>query len=410
MAVQTVSAQDVIVKKDGSTILSKVMEVNTADIKYKKFSNQNGPTYTIGITDVMAINYENGEKDEFSVAPIQSSNQSASGLGNNTFSVNPNLVEDNLALVREFNQRELVYTGDDTDKKAWALVYIIGMKEGSIMETSELKASFSTKKYISRRKLGFTSKMTEPKLIDLEDTHPMVSAIGFEYMKMIVTLTNKSNKTIYVDLANCFVMQNGLAKPYYVPSATSTSQSSTSGGAINMGAVAGSIGVGGALGTLAGGVTMGGSNTNTSTTTTYSQRIISIPPMSSISLDPQDIGQGEDNNNKNEQKYEILKPYIPFLLKNDYMSESKKSYRINMERWKRGQKLDLPIVENAAPLSVHLTYSLDEQLSSTQSMRADFYLRQIMGANRHGINVDFTKIDKSQDPFIFCSTNDYLKK
>ena len=32
-------AQDVIVKTDGSTILSKVLEVNTNDIKYKKHSN-----------------------------------------------------------------------------------------------------------------------------------------------------------------------------------------------------------------------------------------------------------------------------------------------------------------------------------------------------------------------------------
>ena len=38
-----VSAQDVIVKKDGSTILSRVLEVNQNDIKYKKYSNQNGP-------------------------------------------------------------------------------------------------------------------------------------------------------------------------------------------------------------------------------------------------------------------------------------------------------------------------------------------------------------------------------
>ena len=35
-----IQAQDVIVMKDGSTIISKVLEVNAADIKYKKFSNQ----------------------------------------------------------------------------------------------------------------------------------------------------------------------------------------------------------------------------------------------------------------------------------------------------------------------------------------------------------------------------------
>ena len=32
-----VAAQDVIVKKDGSTILSKVVEVSDTQVKYKKF-------------------------------------------------------------------------------------------------------------------------------------------------------------------------------------------------------------------------------------------------------------------------------------------------------------------------------------------------------------------------------------
>ena len=62
-----VAAQDIVVKKDGSTILAKVLEVNQDNIKYKKFSNPNGPTYTIGLSDVMAVNYENGEKDTFNV-------------------------------------------------------------------------------------------------------------------------------------------------------------------------------------------------------------------------------------------------------------------------------------------------------------------------------------------------------
>ena len=36
-------AQDVIIKKDDSTILAKVLEVDGTNIKYKKFSNQSGP-------------------------------------------------------------------------------------------------------------------------------------------------------------------------------------------------------------------------------------------------------------------------------------------------------------------------------------------------------------------------------
>lgn len=61
-----VSAQDVIVKKDGSTILSKVLEVGQTEIKYKRFDNQDGPTYTIGKSELQAINYQNGAKDTFS--------------------------------------------------------------------------------------------------------------------------------------------------------------------------------------------------------------------------------------------------------------------------------------------------------------------------------------------------------
>ncbi len=56
-------AQDVIVKKDGSTITSKVTEITESEIKYKKYSNQNGPTYVIGRNEVNYINYENGERE-----------------------------------------------------------------------------------------------------------------------------------------------------------------------------------------------------------------------------------------------------------------------------------------------------------------------------------------------------------
>ena len=47
MFMGNISAQDVIVKKDGSTILSKVMEVGSTEVKYKKYSNLDGPLYTI---------------------------------------------------------------------------------------------------------------------------------------------------------------------------------------------------------------------------------------------------------------------------------------------------------------------------------------------------------------------------
>ena len=63
--VQLSYAQDVIVMKDNTTILSKVTKVSQTEIEYKKWSNLDGPTYTINKSEVSSVNYENGDRDVF---------------------------------------------------------------------------------------------------------------------------------------------------------------------------------------------------------------------------------------------------------------------------------------------------------------------------------------------------------
>lgn len=58
-------SQDVITQKSGEDIQAKILEVNQTEIKYKKFDNQNGPTFTLLKSDVLMIRYENGTKDIF---------------------------------------------------------------------------------------------------------------------------------------------------------------------------------------------------------------------------------------------------------------------------------------------------------------------------------------------------------
>lgn len=58
-------AQDIIVLKDGSTIISKVIELGLSEIKYKEFSNLQGPERVIARKNVMRIDYENGEEYSF---------------------------------------------------------------------------------------------------------------------------------------------------------------------------------------------------------------------------------------------------------------------------------------------------------------------------------------------------------
>lgn len=76
-------AQDVIVMKDGTTIISKVLEIGTTEIEYKKITNLDGPTYKMLKSDIHAINYENGEKEIFSTIEndnIQSINKNENDL------------------------------------------------------------------------------------------------------------------------------------------------------------------------------------------------------------------------------------------------------------------------------------------------------------------------------------------
>ena len=59
------AAHDVVLKVNGDEIEAKVTEVGLTEIKYKRASNLSGPTYTIPITEVFMITYNNGEKDVF---------------------------------------------------------------------------------------------------------------------------------------------------------------------------------------------------------------------------------------------------------------------------------------------------------------------------------------------------------
>lgn len=61
-------AQDVIVKKDGSTVVCRVIELTSSEIVYKKWSDLNGSNYIMNRSDASAINYQSGKKVNLSEA------------------------------------------------------------------------------------------------------------------------------------------------------------------------------------------------------------------------------------------------------------------------------------------------------------------------------------------------------
>lgn len=67
----TMYAQDIIVTKDSQRIESKITEVDDTNIKYKKWSYQDGPVFTIKISNIAAIIWANGEVESFDIETIE---------------------------------------------------------------------------------------------------------------------------------------------------------------------------------------------------------------------------------------------------------------------------------------------------------------------------------------------------
>ena len=199
---------------------------------------------------------------------------------------------------------------------------------------------------------------------------------------IVTTIKNNTERTIYVDLGNSFFIRGDQATAYYTPSATSVSSVSGSGVGVNAGAVAGALGIGGTVGKLAGGVNIGGGSSSTTTSVTYSQRVVAIPPMSSKKLDYQFLFDGYSCNGLVVSRISKWYPIFPeFVFKDE--NGKKYDYQVGETHY---------YTEKDAPLrfSVQVSYSYTEDCTSIKSMRVNMYARQILGFKSGKVNFNGT--------------------
>lgn len=63
------NAQDTIYFDSGApVVIAKILEVNPTNLKYKKYSNTEGPTYTVERGEIEKVVYANGEIERYSAA------------------------------------------------------------------------------------------------------------------------------------------------------------------------------------------------------------------------------------------------------------------------------------------------------------------------------------------------------
>lgn len=72
------TAQDVIFLGANDSIVAKVLSVGTSEITYKKWSNLEGPDYSISVNQIAAIRYANGTYDFFNSKNTSSQQETSS--------------------------------------------------------------------------------------------------------------------------------------------------------------------------------------------------------------------------------------------------------------------------------------------------------------------------------------------
>ena len=68
LSISLVKAQDIIVLKNADEIQAKVQSIGQNEVSYRKWSNLEGPIYTLYKSQILFIKYANGEKEIFSAA------------------------------------------------------------------------------------------------------------------------------------------------------------------------------------------------------------------------------------------------------------------------------------------------------------------------------------------------------
>ena len=371
LAAINVAAQDVVVKKDGSTILAKVLEVNQDNIKYKKFSNQNGPTYTINLSDVMSVNYENGEKEDFN----NRSTTNDANQGNEAKEIIKDAAPNNAELLNLYaKDYHLNPSYKLKDKETLSGIAFLSFSNTSILSNDEIEI------FLER------DQTQHP------DQSLGVGSNSSPLFRYDIVLKNKTNKSIYVDLANCFRTTNlGVSYCYYSSDIITENKESTSGGSFNLGGITNAAGIGGVAGSLANATTVGKSNATSLSKTHINQRILQIPPKGRACLSKFEYVTEKKATSLTFGKYELLNQGEEFFF-SEYDSHDRpvansfkldcKTLPLNIGPVKMGEERKFTIDNSPYTANYHLVYSAKEDFSEYSVLSPTLYINKIIGLRK----------------------------
>lgn len=248
------SAQDVIVRRNGDEIQARVLAVSDSGIDYKKWSNQDGPTYTLSRDDVFMIKYINGDKDVFGdeSRPVVQKETSSPGY------VAKAPASNNAELIRKYRPEMRVKTEPSEKPSKWFFP-VMAVADSSVLSNEDIEIAIV------------------PHVVCYDGT--------ISLLRYYIEIENKTGNTIYVDKANTFrIDTDGSYSSYFDTNQINITEGSSSGVGINLGGITNVLGIGGVAGTLANATSVGGMSQNSVTKSYSQQRILMIPPRAKTNL------------------------------------------------------------------------------------------------------------------------------
>lgn len=264
---------DVIVLNDGSSLQVHNVEAATKWVYYTD-SADSDEVKRIAIEKVFAYKIGDGQMtvvgSQDKAAETQAAAAPQETPSDAPRQIEPRPAADNATLIAAYNNvAPLKYKGKepDYDKNSDYFLSLWGIEENSVLSDDNVEIGF------------------EKVYMDNDKNHTVLGTR--------IRVRNKTAKPIYIDLASCYrIMNGGYATPYFTNSVYNEGQGSSKGGSMNLGAVAGALGVGGVVGTLAGGINVGGSNSHSANISTAEQQILNVPPFSSVTLPGMKVTDG----------------------------------------------------------------------------------------------------------------------
>lgn len=367
-------AQDRIITNQGDVFEGFRIDIGSSYIYYTLEDKDDAPLQKIVKSDVLMIKKKDGTKIDVteyvpsssSIQPKESSNNEQAGvihLKPEDLSVEAKAAND--ALIAKYNTPvELLYEDNKTKEKASkkkvnSCIACFGVDTNSIISNEDIEINYI---------IGSLHRASAKKPAVWSDWqlyyHGATKDPAIQF-----SIKNKSSQTLYLDLGNTFYVTVGKSYCYYIPQSTTSTQSSSNGGCVNLGAITGALGVGGAVGTLANGINVGSGSSNSTTSTTYSQRIISIAPMSTIELQPQYLFYNDYIKIAEGIKYSYAWGVWEYCV---YVNFS--------EKMMGGDHYTYSQQSSTVKFSFFVSYSKSESLTNTKVISSNYYLRDLLGS------------------------------